>query len=160
MRYFRRGVSSAIFVPTLASQSAPTVAEIGAGTDLSAAVNSITGFTTQTSRISEPVLKYKQNPQTDGEQTFGDAAMKLMEGDGVAGPDEAALAAAYTALADDATGYIILAPGATTAGKKVEVWPVKVGANNRDWSLDNTYAKYDAAFAITGTPSKNATVAA
>lgn len=160
MRYFRRGVSSAIFVPSLADPNAPTVAELAAGTDLSAAVNSITGFTTDTSRISEPVLAYKQNPQMDGEQTFGDAGMKLMEGDGVAGGDETVLAAAYAALVDDAAGYMVLAPGSTASGKKVETWPIKVGANNRDWSLDNTFAKYDVAFAITGQPKKNATVSA
>jgi hypothetical protein len=84
MRYFRRGVSKAVFVPVIANRTRRRVAELTAGTDLSAAVNSITGFTTDTSRISEPVLAYKQNPQADGEQTFGNAAMKLMEDNGVA----------------------------------------------------------------------------
>lgn len=160
MRYFRRGVSQAVFVPTLADQTSPTQAEIAAGTNVSAAVNSITGFTTDTSRISEAVLAYRQNPQIDGEQTYGNAAMKLMEDDGVTGPDSTVLAATYEALADEVVGYMILSPGATAATKKGEVWPVKVGSNNRDWDMGNVFAKYDVAFAITGVPTKNATFAA
>ena len=160
MQYFRRGRSKALLVPTIADQDHPTVAELGAGTDLSAAVTAIAGFDTSTSRISQAVLAHKQNVQIDGEQTFGDATITLLEDDGTSGGDSVAIAAAYTALVEDATGYIVLAPTSTAATKKVEVWPVKIGAKNRQWSLDNEMAKYAVAFAITGAPSKAATVTA
>lgn len=161
MKFFRRGVSGAWFVPTISSTSAPTAVEIAAGTELSAAVTAIENFETATSRISQPVLKYRVNPQIDGEQTFGDASMTLLEDDGVSGTDSAALAAAYTALADQVTGFIVLSPtsAAPAASDKVEVWPVKVGANNRQWTLDNEMAKYQVAFAVTDVPVKSATVA-
>jgi len=161
VKFFRRGTSGAWFVPTIASTSAPTASEIIAGTDLGAAVTAIENFETTTSRISQPVLKYKVNPQIDGEQTFGDASMTLLEDNGVSGTDSAALQAAYTALADGATGFIVLSPKKQTpiAADKVEVWPVKVGANNRAWTMDNEMAKYQVAFAVTDVPVKNATVA-
>jgi len=160
MHYFRRGKSKALFVPTIASQAAPTTAELTAGTDLSKAVTAIENFDTSTAKISQAVLAYVQNLQENGEQTFGDASMTLLEDDGAAGGDSAFYAAAYTALAENATGYIVLAPGAITAGKKVEVWPVTIGANNRQWTLDNEMAKYQVAFAVTTPPTKNAIVAA
>lgn len=161
MQFWRRGKSKAFFVPTIADVSAPTVAEIAAGTELSPAVTAIDNFETSTSRISQGVLASKVDVQIDGNQTLGDAAMTLLEGDGVSGGDETAYAAIFTALAEDATGYIVLAPVGAAATKKVEVWPVKVGAKNRVWAIDtNEMAKYRVAFAVTAAPTKAATVSA
>lgn len=160
MQFFRRGKSSALFVPTISNTSAPTQAEITAGTDLSKAVTAIENFDTSTARIAQAVLAYVQNLQIDGEQTFGDAALTILEDDGTAGGDSTVYAAANTALAELATGYIILASNGTAATKKVEVWPVKVLTKNRQWSLDNEMAKKVVQLAVTAIPVKDATAAA
>lgn len=161
-KYNRRGVSKVYFVPTIAVQTAPTVAEINAGTYLGKGLREMNNFETATSRISEPVMDSKVNPQIDGEQTFGDANMVLLESDGgTTDPDTTSLQAAYTALADGVSGYIVAIPfGGVVATKKCEVWPIEVGANNRRWTTDNEFAKYGVSYAVLSAPQKNATIAA
>jgi hypothetical protein len=161
-KYNRRGTSKVYWVPAIASQAAPTVAEITAGTYLGKGLREMNNFETTTSRISEPVMDSKVNPQIDGEQTFGDANMVLLESDGTTtDPDTTALQAAYTALADGAQGYVVAIPfGGVVATKKCEVWPASIGANNRRWATDNEMAKYGVSFAVLSAPTKNATIAA
>lgn len=160
-KFNRRGKSKIYFVPTLTSTTSPSIAQITAGTYLGKGLREMSGFETQTSRISEPVMDSKVNPQIDGEQTFGDASMVLIESDDTTtDPDTTELQAAYAALADGALGYIVAAPVGLTATKKCEVWPVSIGANNRRWSTDNEFAKYGVSFAVLSAPNKNATLAA
>lgn len=160
MQYFRRGKSSALFVPTIASKAAPTAAELAAGTDMSKAVTNIENFDTSVEAIEQAVLAYVQNIQIDGPVSFGDAALTFLDDDGTAGGDSAVYVATNTALAEGATGYVVLAKNGFVATKKVEVWPVRVMTKNAQWTTDNEMAKKVARFAITGVPEKEATVAA
>lgn len=163
MLFFRRGKSGAIFVPTIADKAAPTVSEITAGTAIGRAVATITGFETSLNRINQAVMAYSQELQVDGPQTFTDASMVLLEDDGTGSDaDSVERTAAYTALVEGASGYIVLVPktaAAPTSTTKVEVWPVKIGARNRSWSLDTETARYSVQFAISGAPNKAAVVA-
>lgn len=160
-KHARRGKAKIYFVPTLTSLSNPSIAEVEAGTYLGKGLRTMSGFETNTSRISEAVMDSQISPQITGEQTFGDAQMVLLEDDGTTtDPDSAELAAAYTALADGAQGYVVAAPYGLVATKKCEVWSVLIGANNRNWSTDNEMAKYSVAFAPLAAPNKNATLAA
>jgi hypothetical protein len=159
-KHTRRGKAKIYFVPTLTSLTSPSIAEIVAGTHLGKGLRTMSGFETQVSRISEAVMDSNVSPQITGEQTFGDAQMVLLEDDGgTTDPDHTELAAAYSALADGAQGYIVAAPYGLTATKKAEVWSVSIGANNRQWTTDNEMAKYSVAFAPLTAPNKNATLA-
>src|SRR3954471_21382689 len=130
-KHARRGKAKYYFVPTLTSLTNPSIAEINAGTYLGKALRTMTGFETNTSRISEAVMHSMVSPQITGEQTFGDAQMVLLEDDGTTtDPDSSDLAAAYAALADGALGYIVAAVYGLTSTKKCEVWSVQIGANN------------------------------
>lgn len=160
-KFNRRGKSKVVFVPSLADPDNPTLAEINGGTYLGKGLREMSGFETQTSRISEPVMDTKVNPQIDGEQTFGDATMVLLESDETTtDPDTADLQAAYAALTDGALGYIVACPTGIAAGRDCETWPASIGANNRRWSIDNEFAKYGVSFAILSAPNKNAEIAA
>lgn len=160
-KHARRGKAKYYFVPTLTSLTNPSIAEIEAGTYLGKGLRTMTGFTTTVARISEPVMDSMISPQILGEQTFGDAAMTLLESDGTTtDPDYADLQAAYAALADGALGYIVGAIFGLVATKKCELWSVQVGGNNRQHTTDNEMAKYDVAFAPLTAPNKNATLAA
>src|SRR4051794_37034610 len=121
-KYNPRGNNKVYFVPTIASQAAPTVAEITAGTYLGKGLREMTGFETQTSRISEPVMHSTVDPQIAGEQTFGDAQIVMLQSDSTTtDPDSTELAAAYTALADGALGNIVAIPfGGVVSTKKCE----------------------------------------
>lgn len=164
MLFFRRGKSGAMFVPTIANKSAPTVAELTAGVAIGRAVAAIAGFETTLNRINQPVMAYSEELQIDGPQTFADASMTLLEDDGTGSDaDSIERVAAATALVEQASGYIVLSPkkaGALVATDKCEVWPVRIGAVNRSWALETEAARYVAQYAISGTPVKTATVAA
>src|SRR5436305_14009746 len=109
--YFRRGQSYAAWVPTIASTSAgPTTTELGAGTELTAAITALSGFETSLNRINTPLMSQKEELQVDGPQTLGDATLTIIDDDGVSSSGSAARAAARTALAEGAVGYVVAAP--------------------------------------------------
>lgn len=161
--FFRRGTTGVLFVPTIVDITAPTAAELTAGTDLGAAMAAMEGFETSLNRINQPLLKYKQEVQIDGPQQFGDAKITLIEDDGTgATGDDLERKTIYTALAEQATGHIVINPTAQVFGAaaKVEVWPIRIGSKNRSFSLDAEPARYVCELAITGAQDKNAVVAA
>lgn len=161
--FFRRGTTGVRWVPTIVNIASPTVAEIAAGVDLGPALASMEGFETQLNRINQALLKYKQEVQIDGPQQFGDAKITLIEDDGTgATGDDLARKTIYTALVEQATGFIVINPTAQTfpAAAKVECWPARIGSKNRSFSLDAEPARYVAELAISGAQEKNAVVAA
>jgi len=143
--FFRRGTTGVRFVPTIV------------------AIAAMEGFETSLNRINQPLLKYKQEVQIDGPQQFGDAKITLIEDDGTgATGDDLERKTIYTALAEQATGFIVINPAANSfvAAAKVEVWPIRIGSKNRSFSLDAEPARYVCELAITGAQDKNAVVAA
>lgn len=160
--FFRRGQSAAFWVPSIASTTAgPTAAEVTAGTDLSQAITAMVGFTTTLNRINTPVMSQKEETQTDGPQTLGDATITLLDDDGVSSSGSTARVAAHTALAEAAAGYVVVSPqkvGPLVATDKVWVFPAKVGAVNPDLSTDAKLATTEVQIAITASPRKNVAV--
>jgi len=161
--FFRRGTTGVRWVPTIVDITSPTAAEITAGVDLGPALASMEGFETQLNRINQALLKYKQEVQIDGPQQFGDAKITLIEDDGTgATGDDLARKTIYTALVEQATGFIVINPTAQTflAAAKCEVWPARIGSKNRSFSLDAEPARYVVELAISGAQEKNAVVGA
>lgn len=163
MQFFRRGKSGAILVPTISNTSAPTVAELTAGTPISAAVIGLTGFETALNRVNTPVMKYATELQTRGPKTLGEASITLMEDDGTGSDaDSTERQDAFDALEEDSAYYLVLIPNKTTApaATVVEIWKIQSGGQNRDWSLGADTARYTVPVAITAQPVKDAVVAA
>lgn len=161
--FFRRGKSNAWFLSALAGGAGPTLAEITAGVELSAAIAGMQGWETTLNRIQQPVLKYAQDYQVDGPQQFGDAQMTFLDDDGTgSGADITARAAVSTAMVEQATGWVVLSPRKLTpiAGTKVHVFPSKIGARNDAFSLDAELARYVIDWAITGAARKDVAVLA
>lgn len=155
-RYSLRGNAKLMWVPTIASVAAPTATEVNAGTDLSKAVTTINNLTFSNSRVTEPVLSDTFSPQIDGEQTAGDVSLVLHADNGVVSSDSTALAAAFTALADGAVGYLVAVPfGSVASATKVDVFPAKVLGRNRGYTTANEMAKYEVNVAVTAVPVKN-----
>lgn len=161
--YFRRGKSNAWFLPTVAGAAGPTLAEITAGTELGAAIAGMQGWETSLNRIQQAVLKYATDYQVDGPQQFGDAQMTFLDDDGVGSDtDSTARQAVSTVMVEQGTGFVCLSPKvlAPIAATKVHLFPVKIGARNDTFSLDNEPARYVCDFAITGAARKNVAVLA
>lgn len=161
--FFWRGKGGVHFVPTIAGTAGPTVAEITAGIDISAALTAVSGFTTQLNRVGVPVLSSSTEEQIDGPQQFVDSSVTCIDDDG-SGSDAEALArqAAATTMVDGATGYFVFSRTTRTlaAGAKVFVFPGKVGAQNPAWTLDANVAASEYAIVLTGAARKNVAVLA
>lgn len=152
MKFFRRGVSLIDFLPAVADPSAPTDTEISAGTPLTPAIASISGFQLTNTPIPVPNLADTFTSQIDGEDTVADSSLTLNDDD----TDDTI----RTALAKGTAGFLLLRPYGAGAGKRAEVWPVKVTGFNDVWTVDNSPAQAVVGFAITGVPVQDATVAA
>jgi hypothetical protein len=159
--YFRRGQSAAYFVPTIASTTAgPTASELAAGVNITKAVTGLGGFETSLNRINTPLMSQKEELQVDGPQTLGDGTITLVDDDGTTSADSTARIAARTALAEGVSGYVVIAPSklTPTTGDKVDVWPSKVGAMNRNLGLDAALATSVAQLAFTSQPRKEVAI--
>lgn len=143
-----RGTGDAWWVPTIADPDLkPTPAEIAAGINLSAAINAITGLEPQSNKINVAILKYKQEPQIDGPETFQDVSITIAEDDGT-GTDADALArqVALTTLIKGASGFLVLSrtkQGTPIAADKLSVLGASVGSVVPNWSLDANAATTD-----------------
>lgn len=155
-RYMRKGISKVRFAPTIASIAAPTTAEVTAGTDLTPQLADIAGFTFANNPIPTPDMATTFTSQVGGEDTAEASSLTFYEDD-TTNP-------IMTTLAKGTTGYVLLYPktaGATPAsGDKLEVWPVTVTSQAREWSTGNDPARFVVSFAVTSVPNQNATQAA
>lgn len=156
-RRMRRGLSKFYFVPTIADPSAPTVAEISAGTEIGQEVAEISGFSFSSNPIDTPDFESRFVKKAPGEDTAEDSSMTLYDD-----PDTVDI---RDTLAKDEEGYIVIfalgiAGASPAAGDDAEVWPVQVASNTREYTAGNEVARYMVQFTITDVPEQNAVVAA
>lgn len=156
-RYFRRGTSKMFFAPSISDISAPTVAELGAGTDLTPEIGEISGFKFSNSPIDTPDMDTEFVSNIPGEDK-GDASSMTFYEDSASNPISAI-------LAKGTAGYICLFPqgiggGSPIAGDDLEVWPVSVASNTRQWSAGNDAAMYMVEFTLSAVPDTDSTVVA
>jgi hypothetical protein len=150
------------FVPTIAVQAAPTVAEITAGTEITGIITAVTGFSYTGTKVDTPDLGSRFNTSVAGRFTAEDSTIQFYKGD-ASGDAEKTVEAL---LADGTTGYILRFPPvngakpAVAAAIKCAVWPVTVMANSEDAPAPAEPAKYTVSFSIPRAPTKVATVAA
>lgn len=150
--FFRRGYSKIFFLPAVADTSAPTRAEITAGTDLSDAIQSVSGWSEQTTRISLPNLGSAKTFQLNGEITYPDSSLTLY--------DDKTTDAIRTTLAADTAGFIVLFPYGDVATERCEVWPVECDGPDDQFSIGNDAALVEYEFAVTSEPDRDAVVPA
>lgn len=146
----RKGYAKVYFVPTIANTSAPSQAELTAGTLLStSSLETVTGFDSKTNFIQIPNFATRQTPKIAGETVASDSQMVFYEDD-TTNPIR-------TVLAKDTNGYVLLSPfGATVATSKVDVFPVTIAASTRNYTSANEAAKYTVDFSVPGVPVQDA----
>jgi hypothetical protein len=151
-RYTRKGKSKTFFVPTLASTTSPSLAEINAGTNLGAAMAELSGFTFANSPIDVPDLASTFVPSIPGEDKADNPTVTVYDDD--------TTTTLRTALLKGTTGFVVLMPYGATATKRAEVWPVQSTGFNDQWTVGNEAAKAAVQFAVTSVPNQSATLAA
>lgn len=152
------GVIRVQFVPTIASTSAPTATEINAGTDLTPFMTP-DGLDTPLNGSTIDVQAANDRYKATAPGSYGGDPITFR------GYRDDATDTAYTTLARDTSGYLVVRRFAATSGtaiassQKVEVWPVTVISNNPVPTADNEAQKFECTMSVQPAPTLNATVA-
>jgi hypothetical protein len=153
-KYINRGTLKVWFVPTLASQSAPSIAAIEAGTDLTGRIAAISGFTFSATKVDTPTLDTLFDLSIAGTYAAEDSELTVYDINDASDAVKTALATVNT------NGFIVFAPYGLTTTKKCEVWPVNVGSYSTTKTVENEAAKSMISVFITAAPNLAATLAA
>lgn len=154
-RFMRKGITRVYYCPTIANLTAPTVAEITAGTELTSQIAEINGFTFTNNPIDTPDMGNAFVSKIPGEDTVDTSSFRFYE-DKSSNPIR-------TVLAKGTNGYIVFFPAGTVGasvatGDKAEVWPVTIASNARTYSAGNEAASYMVVASNTA-PPKDAVIA-
>jgi hypothetical protein len=145
----RQKGSKLYWLPAVAGTS-PTSGEMAAKTDLSVALNAMSGMAFTNSRIPVPVLASTFTPQITGEDTVSDTTLTFLDND--------TNTTIRTALAKGNAGFLVRCPYGDATGRRCEVWPALSGGVNDEWSIGNDPARFAVDIAITAPPTLNATL--
>ncbi|MFC5187134.1 phage tail tube protein [Actinomadura harenae] len=149
-RFSARGVSKCYFVPSIASISAPTRAELDAGTDLSPQVADIDGWTVQSEQIETPDLGSTFTSKIPGSTSADDSSLTMYTDLG--GAD------VRTLLPRGTDGFIVWLDGGDVAGRKMDVFPIRVASLGKKRTTDDDAETIDVGFSITAEPAENVTI--
>ncbi|MFD5878502.1 phage tail tube protein [Streptomyces yangpuensis] len=154
-KFSRRGVSIFLWVPVIADtvNLKPTRAELDGGTNLSAAIAGISGFTLENQSIETPDMGDDFDSSIPGSDKAEDSSFTFYE-DKVTDVIE-------ELLKKGAVGnVVILRKGDVPGSKSMDAFPVRVGSQSPAYSTDNEAAKFETRFTITRRPAQGLPVPA
>lgn len=158
--YYRRGTTKIVFLAAApANLGSPTAAEITAGVDLSAQVQAIEGFMFKNALITVENLETTFDSTIGGPDQADASALTMNEKKNPSAATTPTYDTIRAALPKGTTGFIVIAPYGTATGAAVEVWPVVVTSNARQYTLAAETAKYRVEFGVTNRPTLVAAVA-
>ncbi|REE62122.1 hypothetical protein BX257_4735 [Streptomyces sp. 3212.3] len=151
VRYYRRGTTKVLWVPTIASKQSPSRAELSAGTALEAEAGAMAGWQTTSGTVPTPALGSRFTPVVGGEITAADSSLTFWaskDGNDV-----------RTLLQREDVGYIVWMDEGDVPGQTMDVYPVSVTSQAKIRELDQA-AQIMAQFAITSEPAENVEIPA
>lgn len=151
VRYYRRGVTRVLWVPTIANKSAPSRAELNAGTALEGETGAMAGWQTTSGTVPTPALGSRFTPVVGGEITAADSSLTFWaskDGDDV-----------RSLLTREETGFIVWMDEGDVEAQTMDVYPVTVTSQAKVRELDQA-AQIMAQFAITSEPAENVAIPA
>ncbi|GII88282.1 hypothetical protein Ssi03_62720 [Sphaerisporangium siamense] len=150
-RYWSVAVNKWYFVPAISNKSAPTRLELNAGTDLTGEVADSSGWTTTGDTIEAPDGNSVFIAQVAGPVKADDSSLTIYADP--TGND------ARTLLPRGTTGFVVRLGGGDTAGRKMDVFPIRVKTVGKQYGGTATEpAKLEISFAITSTPAEDVTI--
>ncbi|MFI7394012.1 phage tail tube protein [Streptomyces tendae] len=150
-RYYRRGITKVLWVPTIANKQAPTRAELDAGTALDVEVGAMSGWQTTSGTVPTPALGSRFTPVVGGEITASDSSLTFYAsktGDDV-----------RTLLTRETPGFVVWMDEGDVPAQPMDVYPVTVTAQTKIRELDQA-AMIMCSFAITSEPAENVDIPA
>lgn len=150
-RFFRPGTTKVYWVVSISSISAPTRGELNAGSDLSKDVADIQGWMVSGQKIDTPDLNSRFIANIPGLTQADESAITFYAG--VDGAD------VRTLMPRDTSGNIVWLDGGDTAGRKMDVFPVRVLSVGQVRDMGDA-ARITIQFSITSEPAENVTIPA
>lgn len=151
-RYFPTGTTKWIFCVTVANKSAPTRVEINNGTDLSPELAEVEGWQVTSELIDVPDINSRFTSKIPGRTSADDSSIKFYADP--SGVDARSL------FPRDQEGYILRMDGGDVAGRKMDVFPIRVSSTSKDMGTGDDGATLTVMFAITAEPAENVTIPA
>ncbi len=141
-------------MPTIAVKTAPTRAELNAGTNLSPDLYGVSGFTVKSDAVPTPDISTRFVGQIPGRITADDSSITMyMDPTGVD---------ARTLMPRDTAGFVVRLEGGDVAGRKLDVFPVKVQSVSKE-NLNaegTTAAGLMFSYSTTSEPAESVTIPA
>lgn len=131
-----QGVGSAIFVPTVASISAPTSVELTAGTEYKNQIAAIDGFAPAGSTVDVPNMGTRQTPNTPGLVTLGTGTVTFNLSRVIATVDARTSMNDGTDGTQPTTGFWYFTPNGIVTGAKTRGFAVTVISAVPSMALD------------------------
>ena len=161
-KYIPAGTVEIWAVDTIADRDNPTVAELNAGTRLTAFISGGVTIDDGSNPVPAGTLASRRIPTVAGTIGGGQSSLNGVLRDDVAADDDA-----WTFLTQGKVTNLVIADygisGANTtfaAGDKVSIYPIEIFARSRgDLAFDQLHT-FDVPFGITADPSEDVTVAA
>lgn len=144
-------------VPTIASASAPTQAELNAGTAIESFMtpDGLVGFEPDTADVDNSALNSQFDTKLPGRASFSNTAVRLKKQSGTD--------SVYATYVRDTVGFVVIRRGslstvAWAASDKVEVYPFQTGETRNLPPESNSVQKYEIPLKVTTTPTLRAVV--
>jgi hypothetical protein len=144
IRYFPPGTRKVYFCPSIGAPSAPTRAELDAGTDLSAEIDTMTGFSLAGATVDTPDMGSPFTSQVPGRQTAANNSIDFYI--------SANSVDVRSLLTRGTAGFIVLLWEGDVSGLRMDVFPVTVITQAMDTTVDDP-GKCTIDFAVTKLPS-------
>lgn len=149
-RFFGVGTTEVLFCPTITTKSAPSFAELDAGTELTRDIADLSGWSTSSEFIDVPDMETRFTGKIPGRISAEDSSFTFYADEDRGSGDVRAL------LPRDTEGYIVIADGGLASGKG-DVFHIKVGSNSPVRSVDDA-VKVMVNFAILDEPAEGVTL--
>lgn len=148
-RFIPEGATDFYWVVTMASYLSPTRAELNAGTRLTPEVAECGNWAIISGAIDTPDLATTFTSQIPGKITVDGSTISMYSDDNQAD--------ARTLMPRNAVGYIVKFPGGDITGRKMTIFPVKVGSAAEPTAFGNpTVLQFS--YYVTKIPAENVTV--
>jgi hypothetical protein len=149
VRYIPPGTRKVYYVATISNYLSPTRGELNAGTDLSAEIAEMSGFTVTSDSVDTPDLSTRFTAKIPGRITADDSSISFYA--------SSTSSDVRTVLPRDTSGYIVILPEGDVTGQKMDVFPVKVASTAVDTAMEDP-AKVNVQFTVTRVPALNVTI--
>lgn len=151
-RFFRPGITKAVWCPSVANIAAITRTEINAGSDVSKDVADIAGWMVSGQKIDTPDLNSRFVSNIPGLTSADESSVTYYQG--VTGVD------VRTLMPRDADGFMVWFDGGDVAGRKCDVFPCRVLSVGKQRSMGAEAARLVIQYAVTSEPAENVTIPA